>query len=135
MPAPGPPAAPPTAWRWADRLALLAVAAACAALLLTAARLTWYAYPFNDDIWRAGRLAAGGRPVGVGRTAGLAGLAVVAVGAHELFGLFLAGALASAAALVYRRGQAGWRGWAVAAAAAAAGLAIVVLAPGNFARM
>lgn len=81
------------------------------------------------------RAARVGQPALSGAAAGLAALAVVAVGMHELYGAYLCALVLLGTALAYRIGSPGRGAWAVVAVAAVLGLAVVVLAPGNAARL
>lgn len=80
----------------------------------------------------AGLIRAG---TGRGVVAGIAVLAVIVPGIHELYGMFLGAALALGAVLHYRSGSPSRRAWAVVASAAAIGLAINLAVPGHAVRL
>src|SRR5205085_1597337 len=80
-------------------------------------------------------LLTGGRPVGAWRMAGLAVLAALAGGTHELFGVLMIAGFAGGTVLAHRRGLPNRGAWLVVTAAVILGTVVVVAAPGNAARM
>jgi hypothetical protein len=67
--------------------------------------------------------------------AGLAALAAITTGMHQLYGAYLVVALFVGTAVAYRCGNPGRRAWAVVCAVAIVGLVVNVVAPGNALRL
>jgi hypothetical protein len=83
----------------------------------------------------AGLIRAGRRAPGWIALTGLAALAVVQPGMHEMYGIYLVGVLAIGTAVAYWTGGAGRHVWTAITLAAAVGLAINIAAPGHAVRL